>query len=230
MPIDPKILDFANHHPDALLSDIESLCQSVTQHGFNAAFVNPHWVPIMREEIGFTSKVGTIVAFHLGQDSLDIKLQAAQEYAAQGANELDIHLNVSLIKQSFWDQSLHEMKSLVDTIKSSHPEVIVKLVPETGYLTDDEIRKTAKLIQESGADFYKTNSGMGPRGASLDDVKLIKETVGDDLKIKVAGGIREPQEAQRFIEAGVSRIGTSAAPHIIGTDSPPPQTHSHMNE
>ena len=217
MTISPTCLDFANHEPSAVKTDIDFLARQVTTHGFNAAFVNPIWVSYLKAAYP-SLKIGTIVSFPLGQDTLEIKSAAVKAYALAGAMELDTALNLSYIKQGLWDDSLAEMTRLVSDLKSLDSHKIIKFVPETSYLTPTELMKTAELILRSGADFIKTNTGMGPTGARL-----------EDLPIKVAGGISNLHEAEQFLTAGVTRIGTSHAldiinpqPHPIISLTPPP--------
>lgn len=209
-------LDFANHRPDASESDIKLICTKVTEHSFNSAFMNPVWVEVVRGQHHFSGRVGTIVAFSLGQDTPDIKVAAAKRYQADGADELDILLNISAIKAAHWDQVLQEMQALVEAVKSQNTATTVKLIPECGYLNEGEIKKCAELMVQAQADFFKTCTGMGPRGANLEDVRLIKEAVGDQIKIKVAGGVDTLEEAQSYLNAGVARMGTSHALTIIG--------------
>jgi deoxyribose-phosphate aldolase len=207
-------LDLANHHPNATFADIEDICGKVKTYGFNAVFVNPYFVPFARQKMG-TGKVGTVVSFPLGQDSLEIKIAAAKAAAVNGADELDVSLNVGLIKAGRWDESLEEMRNIVREVKAIDQKKIVKFILETGYLTDEEIKKASILILNSGADFVKTNSGMGPRGVVVKDVELIKQATEGKIKIKVAGGVDTFDEAIALINAGTSRIGTSKAVEIV---------------
>jgi deoxyribose-phosphate aldolase len=224
-------LDFANHHPDATENDIRYVCEKVTEHGFNAAFMNPSWVRIAREDIGYTGKIGTIVSFPLGQETLDIKIISAKRYADHGANELDAVCNISLIKQAQWDEVFFEMKTIVEETKEFFPDIIIKFIPECGFLTPDEIKKMAELMVETKVDFFKTCSGMGPRGAIADDVRLVKAAVGDAIKIKCAGGIDTLEKAEELIKAGAVRLGTSKALQIIGFEtSSSPSTSTYLNE
>ncbi|MBI5357086.1 deoxyribose-phosphate aldolase [Candidatus Collierbacteria bacterium] len=208
-------LDLANHHANATFADIENICDKVKKYGFNAVFVNQCFVPFAKKIMGPEGKVGTVVSFPLGQDSPEIKIAAAKAAAINGADELDISLNVGLIKEGQWDESLAEMQNIVREVKAVDQKKIVKFILETGYLTDDEIKKTSVLILQSGADFVKTNSGMGPRGVIVKDVELIKEATEGKIKIKVAGGVDTFAEAMALINAGASRIGTSRAVEII---------------
>lgn len=210
-----KFLDFANHHQDAKPEDIQELCQKVKQYGFHAAFVNPVYIMLAREFLGEKGVVGTVISFPLGQDIRDIKLLAAIEATRYGADELDISMNVGFFKAKKYDQVLEEMKAIVEAVKGLRKKTLVKFIIETGHLMPDEIKKASQLVLESGADFVKTCSGWGPRGASLRDVKLIKKAVGDKIKIKVAGGVDTYQKAIDFLNAGVDRIGTSHAVEIV---------------
>jgi deoxyribose-phosphate aldolase len=207
-------LDFANHHQDATPAAIKTLCQKVKQFHFHSAFVNPGYVTLAKE---FLDKglVGTVIAFPIGQETQDVKVLAALDAARKGADELDVSMNVGLFKAGKEKQVLTEMKAVVEGVKAIRPKVILKFIIETGFLTATEIKKASWLVFQSGAEFVKTNSGMGPRGASLKDVTLIREALGEKIKIKVAGGIDTLKEAENFIQAGADRIGTSKAPEII---------------
>jgi len=208
-------LDFANHHQDATLENIKELCQKVKNFGFHSAFVNPCFITLALEILGGKASVGTVVSFPLGQDLQDVKVLAAIEAARKGADELDVSMNVGLFKAKKYEEVLEEMKTIVTAVKSLPKKALVKFIIETGYLTSDEIKKASELVLKSEADFVKTCSGFGPRGAKLEDVDLIKSVVGDKIKIKVAGGIDTYQKAVDFISAGVARIGTSRAVEII---------------
>ena len=164
-------LDLANHHANATFADIKDICDKVKKYGFNAAFVNPCYVSFARQKMGPGGKVGTVVSFPLGQDELEIKIAAAKSAALNGADELDVSLNVGLIKAGQWDESLEEMQRIVREVKTVNQKKIVKFILETGYLTNDEIKKAAVLVLKSGADFVKTNSGMGPRGGIFKTLK-----------------------------------------------------------
>lgn len=215
-------LDLANHRQEATPEQIRDLCHQVTKFGFHTAFVNPCYVGLAREVLGPDGVVGTVVSFPLGQDSRDVKILAAVSGARQGADELDVCLNVGKFKAGLADEVLEEARAIVEAVKGIKKLTMVKFIIETGLLTDEEIKEAATLVLKSGADFVKTCSGMGPRGATLKDVALIKEAVGGKIKIKVAGGIGTYQEAVAFIKAGADRIGTSKAVEIINecpTDS-----------
>jgi len=210
-----KHLDFANHHPEATPAQIRDLCQKVKKFGFHSAFVNPCYISLAKEYLEDKFPVGTVISFPLGQDTRDGKVLLAIETTRKGADELDVMMNVGLFKAGKYKEVLEEMKAVNTAAKEIRRNVIVKFIIETGFLTDEEIKKASELVLKSGADFIKTCSGWGPRGARLEDVKLIREAIGDKIKIKVAGGIDTYQEAVDFINAGANRIGTSKAIEII---------------
>lgn len=208
-------LDFANHHQNATVEDIKSLCQKVLQYGFHSVFVNPYYVPLARSLVGEKAVVGTVVSFPLGQESQEVKIASALWAVKNGGDELDVSMNVGVFKQGGHGKVLEEMRVIVSQVKTIKNTVLVKFIIETGWLTDDEIKKASELVLESGADFVKTCSGFGPRGATLHDVDLIKSVVGEKIKIKVAGGIDTYQKAVDFIKAGAHRIGTSHTVEIV---------------
>lgn len=210
-----KYLDLANHHPETTPEQVRQLCSQVKKCGFHTVFVNPIFVSLAREVLGSEGMVGTVISFPLGQDTTPSKVFAAQKSVEDGAEELDVSMNVGLFKAGHHQEILGEMKQIVAVAKEQGRSVAVKFILETGLLTDEEIKKASELVLTSGADFVKTCSGWGPRGASLKDVELIRSVVGGKIKIKVAGGIDTYQEAIAFINAGADRIGTSKAVEIM---------------
>lgn len=209
-------LDFANHHGSAMAADIQTLCDSVIKHGFHAAFVNPIHVAYAKKILGKSGIVGTVISFPLGQDRVDIKITSALKAIEDGADELDIVPNTaSLLSDPKGTSYVEEMVQIVRAIRQENAITIIKFIIETGYLTTELIQTAARLIRDSGADYVKFATGMGPKGATLEDLAIIKDVVGPDMKIKVAGGVDTYQEAVDFIHAGVTRIGTSKALEII---------------
>lgn len=208
-------LDFASHRADTTQKMVDYLCEQALHYGFNSAFVNPCYVQYAKNKVRNTKKVGTVVSFPLGQDVFSVKVLSLQESLRQGADELDVVLNVAFIKEHQWQKCYEEMATLVSMVRDFASDRIIKFIPETGYLTPDEIKKVAELMVKAKADFFKTCSGYGPRGATVEDVKLIRAAVGNDIKIKVAGGISSYEKAVEFLQAGAQRIGTSKAIEII---------------
>ena len=207
-------LDFANHHQNSTESDIRILCTKVLKYRFNSAFVNPSHVMLARKILGKKAKVGTIVSFPLGQDSKKSKIVSAIDSAKAGADELDVSMNVGLFKENK-KLCLEEMKKIVKTVKKTKEKIIIKFIIETGYLNSKEIAEASKMVVLSGADFVKTCSGYGPRGASINDVKTIRNAIGKFFPVKVAGGITNTKQTLAFLKAGANRIGTSHAIEIV---------------
>ena len=181
-------LDLANHHADATPEDVKEVCANVLKYGFNGAFVNPCYISLAKSELEDRAKVGTAFSFPLGQDTLEMKLFAARESVRLGADELDIVPNNGLmLTESGFGLYREELKSIVETAKTARPDIIVKFIIETGlFLPEDAsasldekdrgeflIKRSAEAILASGADFVKICSGMGKRGASLNDVRLV---------------------------------------------------------
>ncbi len=203
-------LDFANHHANATPADIEDLCAKVLEHGFHAAFVNQIYVPLVKSK---GVRVGTVISFPLGQDSLEAKLAAAR---TAGADELDVVPNIGAFLSGQKEQFEQELHAIVEAGKPA----VIKFILDPGYVNTEQMKEVALAIKKSGADYVKIGSGMGPRGPSVDDVKIVRAAVGPDMNIKVAGGIDTYEEAKIFIDAGVQRIGTSHAVEIITQSAP----------
>lgn len=213
-------LDLANHRANATADDIKSLCADVVKYGFNGAFVNPCYVALAKQLVDGRAKVGTVVSFPLGQDILAVKISGAVTAIQEGADELDCVPNLGDYLSGNEEKFLSDMKEIVAAARGARRDIIVKFILETGYfdaLPDgpEKIKKAAILIRDAGADFVKICSGMGPRGASANDVKLVREAVGNTVKVKAAGGIDTLAEANELIAAGADRLGTSRAVKII---------------
>ena len=215
-------LDLANHHASATPEDVKNICASVLKYGFNGAFVNPCYIALAREELEDKAKVGTAFSFPLGQDSLEMKVYCAKEAIRLGADELDIVPNNGLLlAENGFGQYREELQTIVKAARAQRSDIVVKFIIETGFLEEVLIKRASEAILASGADFIKICSGMGPRGASLEDVRLVREAIGNaPIKIKVAGGIDTIQEARSFLAAGAHRIGTSKAVEIMEQISP----------
>lgn len=213
-------LDFAHHRANTTPDEIKEVCARVVEYGFNGAFVNPAYIPLVREHLAGRAKVGTALAFPLGQETTLVKVASALEAIRLGADELDIVPNLGLFLAGLDMAFSQELKDIVAAIKKHSPGTVVKFILDTGFLdhlpnAPERIKQAAKLVKEAGSDFVKIGSGFGPRGASLNDLKLVREAVGREIEVKVSGGIDTYAQAQAFIDAGASRIGTSHAVEII---------------
>lgn len=210
-----KYLDFANHHQNATHKDIEFLCQKVKEYGFNSAFMDPYYVPYAKKIMNGEGLVGTVMSFPLGQESFEEQIFSVNWAAKNGADEIDCCINFGLFLEGKYEMVLTQMKNIVDAAKNVKKEIIIKFINEAGLFNDDQIKKFAQLTEQSGADFVKICSGMGPRGPTVNDVTLVKSVISPKMRVKVAGGISRYEQAMSFINAGVNRIGTSHGPEIV---------------
>ncbi len=211
----PNIASFIDHSllkPDATLSDIKRLCQEARRYGFYSVCVNPCWILKAREFLmDSPQKVCTVIGFPLGASTLEVKLYEAMDARLKGAHELDIVMNIGFAKSGEWGALYRELRDIVIATEG----VVHKIIIETGLLTEEEIKRAVEAVLKSGAEFVKTSTGFSSRGASLDDIKIIKEIAGDSLKIKASGGIKTLRQVLEFLQAGASRIGTSSGVKII---------------
>lgn len=219
-------LDFANHRANATPKDIEKLCKDVLTYGFHAAFVNATYIIIAKKALQGNASVGTVISFPLGQDTTTAKVAAANNAASLGADELDIVPNLGFFLAGDEKGFLQDMTAVVEGARmlglsaQAGKPIIVKFILEPGFfdaLPDkkEKMQRAAELIKASGADYVKIGSGMGPRNPTIEDFQIIKEIIGDSIKIKVAGGITSKEVAEKFIAAGVTRMGTSHAIEIV---------------
>jgi deoxyribose-phosphate aldolase len=215
-----QYLDFANHKADATPDDIQKLCANVLTYNFHAAFVNPVYVTLAKQILQTNANVGTVISFPLGADTTGIKQAAANNAVTQGVDELDVVPNIGLFFAGDMAGFLKDMSDVVESARIFGRPVIVKFILEPGLfdtLPDrkEKLMQAANYVQQAGADFVKIGSGMGPRGPSVEDVSIVRQAVGKNMKLKVAGGITTREIAERFIATGVDRIGTSHAVEIL---------------
>ena len=210
-----EIIDSTNVKATTTKNEIESLCKEVVQYGFRCAVVNPVYVKLAAELLkGSNVKVCSTVGFPFGISLLETKALEAVKAVEDGAKELDMVMNLSAFKSGDYDFVKRDIAAVLD-IKRLSKEIIVKVIIETAYLTRYEKIIACKLVKEAGADFVKTSTGLFGKGATVEDVRLMRQTVGKDMGVKAAGGIRTYADAVAMIEAGANRLGTSAAVAII---------------
>lgn len=208
-----QLIDHTLLKPEATSSQIEQLCQEALSFGFATVFVNPFWVSFCSKLLKNSKvKVGSVAGFPLGATTTKIKAFEAENEIKDGAQEIDMVMNIG----SFKDKNFQSVEEEIKTVKKiCGQEIILKVIIEAGLLTDQEKRQAALLVKNWGADFVKTNTGLGTGSATVEDVKLIRETVGSDLGVKASGGIRDYQTVLKLIQAGADRIGTSASVKIM---------------
>lgn len=207
-----QFIDHTLLKADATAKDIEKLCAEAREHKFAAVCVNGSRVELARHLLEDTDvKVATVVGFPLGAMEADTKRYETEVAAEAGAQEIDVVLNIGRLKEGDDKYVLRELRDVAEAAE----ERIVKVIIETCLLTRDEKLRACHLILESGAHFVKTSTGFSSGGATLDDVKLLRETVGPKFGVKASGGVRDYAAAVAMIEAGATRLGTSNGVAIV---------------
>lgn len=227
-----KFIDHTNLNPCATEKDIKKLCEEAKEFEFASVCVNPFFVEFAAGELkGSGVKVCTVVGFPLGAATIDDIAGQAAGTVSDGAEEVDMVVNLSLVKDKKWDDVFEQIYAVRcatnDVVCDENPEgkIVLKVILETCYLTDEEIIKCCECAEKAGADFVKTSTGFAilkdkdgkllPNGATVHAVELMRKTVGDRLGVKASGGIHNFEEAVAMIEAGASRIGASAGVQIV---------------
>lgn len=199
---------------DATRQGFEKLCKEAKDYGFAMVAINPAPVALCKELLaGSSVHVGAAIAFPLGQTTIEDKVRETEVAIGNGADEIDYVVNITQLKEGNTSYVEDEMRRIVDVCRAH--DVLIKVIFENCYLTDDEKRTLASIAKEVGPDFIKTSTGFGTGGATFADVELMREAVGDAVQIKAAGGIRTAEDALRFVDLGVTRIGTSAGIAIV---------------
>ena len=215
-----KMIDHTILKANATQSDIEKLCEEAKKYNFASVCVNPYWVPLASDLLkNSTVKVCTVIGFPLGATSSESKASETEIAILQGADEVDMVINVGAMKNNQTDIVEKDILSVVNsarqTGKAQNKNITVKVILETCYLTKDEIKNACLCAKNAGADFVKTSTGFGTGGATVEDVKLMKETLGSSMEVKASGGIRDYETAIKMIEAGATRLGTSSGIAIV---------------
>jgi deoxyribose-phosphate aldolase len=207
-----RLIDFPLHRPDATAKDIEHHCALARRHGFAAVAVNGSRVELTRHLLdGSEVKVVAAIGFPLGAMDSDAKRYEVEVAVDCGAQELDVVLNVGHFKDGEDRSVLRELHDVVEAAD----ERVVKVILECGLLTPEEIVHACRLVLETGAHFVKTSTGFSGGGATVETVKLLRETVGPEFGVKASGGIRDLATAQAMLTAGATRLGTSSAVEIM---------------
>ncbi|HVP26839.1 MAG TPA: deoxyribose-phosphate aldolase [Candidatus Bathyarchaeia archaeon] len=210
-----NMIDSTNIKPAATKSEIENLCREAVRYHFGCVCVNPVYVKLASTILkGRKTKVCSTVGFPFGASLMEIKALEAFKAVEDGAKELDMVINLSLLKSRDYNTAKRDIAAVTD-VKKLSKEIVVKVIIETGLLKNDEKIIACKLAREAGADFVKTSTGFFDKGATVKDVKLMRKTVGPNMGVKAAGGIKTYADAFKMIKAGANRIGTSSAAAII---------------
>ena len=214
-----RYIDHTLLKPEATLRDIKRLCAQAREHHLHSVCVNGSWVVEARHFLGGSDvTVGTVVGFPLGAADSDTKRFETEAAIDNGAQEIDVVINVGRLKDGDDGYVLRELRDVAEAAD----ERPVKVILETCLLTREEKIRACQLVASSGAQFVKTSTGFASRGATIEDVKLLREIAGEKLGVKAAGGIRDALTALAMLEAGAVRLGTSAGVNILrGLPAPP---------
>ncbi len=212
--ISTKYFDHTILNADASEADVKKVCDEARKYDFASVCVNSYYTAFVAKELkGTDVKVCTVVGFPLGQSTTEVKAFETQKAIEAGATEIDMVINVGALKDKKYEFVKKDIKTLKDVCGK---DIILKVIIETCLLTDEEKVIACELSKEAGADFVKTSTGFSKAGAKASDVKIMRETVGTEMGVKASGGIHSEEEALSMIEAGASRLGTSATLAIIG--------------
>ena len=209
----PVLLDHTVLKPDATKADVLRLCREAKEYGFVVIFVPPCYVDeAVAAVTGTAIRVGIPIVFPLGGHTTKAKVAEAVEAVSRGAQVLDMVINVSRLKSG--DQA-YVRQDIAEVVQAT-PQVEHKVILETCYLTQEEKVTACRLVVEAGADYVKTSTGFGAAGATVEDVRLMKQAVAGRARVKASGGIRDWKTTLALLEAGADRIGTSASLKIVG--------------
>ena len=204
---------------DATWEEIKAICDDGIKYGTASVCIPASYVKRAAEYVEGKVKICTVIGFPSGYSTEASKCFEAADAVINGADEVDMVINVGWLKDGLYDKVLHEIKSVRAEIDSVKSGIILKVIIETCLLTDEEKIKMCEIVSESGADYIKTSTGFSKGGATFDDIKLFKAHVAPQLKIKAAGGISSIADAEEFIKLGADRLGTSRIVKIVKAEN-----------
>ncbi|MEY8291142.1 deoxyribose-phosphate aldolase [Carnobacteriaceae bacterium 52-44] len=208
-----QYIDHTILNADATETDVRRICEEAKEYNFKTVCIQPYWVKYAKEllegtEVGIT----TVIGFPLGANTTEIKVAEAKQVVAEGASDVDMVINIGALKSEDYDTVLNDIKAVVDAVDG---QALVKVIIETALLTKAEKVRASELAKQAGADFVKTSTGFSTGGATLEDVRLMRATVGPDMGVKASGGVRTFEDAKAMIEVGATRIGASSGISIV---------------
>ena len=207
-----KYIDHTLLKPQATQADIIKLCQEARVYNFCSVCVNPYWVAFCKQQLhGSDVKVCTVIGFPLGANTTASKVFEAQNALSNGADELDMVVNLGAVKSADWNTVLTDIQA----VRKVGQNFVLKVIIETSVLTDEEKVKVCQLAEQAGADFVKTSTGFTGGGATAADVALMRKSVSEKVQVKASGGVRTREDFNAMLAAGATRIGASAGVKII---------------
>jgi deoxyribose-phosphate aldolase len=216
-----KTIDHTLLRAEATVADVEQLCREATMYHFAAVCLFPHYVPMAASLLkGTDVKTCTVISFPYGADTQRIKALAADDAVRRGADEVDVVINISAFLSGEFGLVRDELSGVARAARTrgvnmARGQVIVKAIIETCYLDEKLKRLACKICEQAGVDFVKTSTGVGPQGATVKDVELLRDCLDAHVGIKASGGIRTAADLERMVSAGAVRVGTSAGASIM---------------
>lgn len=208
-----KLIDHTALKPNTNKESILKLIAEAKTYDFASVCVNPCWVALAHQELKNTDvKVCTVIGFPLGANTTEVKVFETKDAIEKGAQEIDMVINIAMLKDKEYDYVENEIHQIVEAAKD---KAIVKVIIEACLLTDEEKIKACELSQKAGADFVKTSTGFSTGGATVHDIALMRKTVGAEMGVKASGGVHTHEEALAMVEAGATRIGASAGVKLL---------------
>lgn len=207
-----KLIDNTLLKPEATAQEIKALCKEAKEYDFMSCCINPHYVSLVKEELkGSDVKVCTVIGFPLGQNTTETKVFETKKAIEDGADEIDMVINVGALKDHKDDFVENEIRE----IKKACGDHILKVIIETCLLTEEEKIRACLLSKNAKADFVKTSTGFSKGGATVEDIALMRKTVGNEMGVKASGGVRTHEDMLKMVEAGATRIGTSSGAKLM---------------
>ncbi|KXG11330.1 Deoxyribose-phosphate aldolase 2 [Anoxybacillus sp. P3H1B] len=208
-----KMIDHTLLKANTTKEQIVQLCEEAKQYGFASVCVNPTWVAAAAELLkGTDVKVCTVIGFPLGANTPETKAFETKDAIANGATEIDMVMNIGALKDGADELVEGDIRAVVEAAKG---KALVKVIIETCLLTEEEKVRACRLAVQAGADYVKTSTGFSTGGATIEDIALMRQTVGPDMGVKASGGVRDLQGAEAMVKAGATRIGTSSGVAIV---------------
>ena len=207
-----KMIDHTVLKADTPLETVKRICDEAMEYGFASVCINPCHVAYCADYLKDSDvNVCTVIGFPLGANTSAVKAFETKDAIANGADEIDMVMNIGALKDKNYDLVRDDVKAVVEAANGT----LVKVILETCLLTEDEIKKACELCLEAKADYVKTSTGFSTRGATIEDVRIMKEAVHGKAKVKAAGGVRTPEDMVKIVAAGADRIGTSAGCSLV---------------
>ena len=207
-----KMIDHTVLKADTPLETVKRICDEAMEYGFASVCINPCHVAYCADYLKDSDvNVCTVIGFPLGANTSAVKAFETKDAIANGADEIDMVMNIGALKDKNYDLVRDDVKAVVEAANGT----LVKVILETCLLTEDEIKKACELCVEAKADYVKTSTGFSTRGATIEDVRIMKEAVHGKSKVKAAGGVRTPEDMVKIVAAGADRIGTSAGCSLV---------------